>query len=97
MPPKKQTYGQCKYEIHKYTVIRVDHEDDDDEKLFECVPDRWFVDERKTFCYWPPATGKSFSLRAISCEKPDDSWNIYPCTVISAGHCKWSYYSIFYR
>lgn len=96
MPKKQTNKGQPKYENYKYTVIRVDQEDDND-KLFECVSDRWFVDESKTSCRWPPMTGKLLSLRAINCEKPDDSWNIVECTVISDGHRKFSHYSIVNR
>lgn len=76
-----------KYMIYKYAVVRVEDEDAS-EKLFECIPELWFVDENKGSCYWPPPNGKTFHLRAINCEKPDDSWRIYDCTVISDGHCK---------
>lgn len=97
MPPKKQiNKNQPKYTIHKYTVVRLEDEDDE-QKLFECIPDRWFVDETKSQCYWPPNTGKAFSLRAISCEKPDEStWTIIDCRVISEGHCKFKYFFIAY-
>lgn len=89
--PRKQIIREFpKYTIHKYAVVRIEHEDEE-EKLFECIPDRWFVDETKTSCFWPPTTGKSFHLRAISCEKPDDSWRIYECIVISDGHGKFPY------
>ena len=91
---KKQSHKIPKYTIEKYTVVQVEHEDAT-EKLFECVSDRWFVDETKTACFWPPPNGKPFSVRAINCEKPDDSWNVYECRVISEGHCKFSPFSIF--
>lgn len=84
MPPKKQIIPN--YKVYKYAVIRLENEDDDEERLFECIPDRWFVDETKKTCFWPPTTVKSFTVKAINCEKPDDSWNIYACTVISDGH-----------
>lgn len=94
MPPKKQTQKALpKYIIYEYSVVRIEHEDDYEEKLFECIPDRWFVDENKKSCFWPPMTGKPFYLRAIRCEKPEDSWNICECTVISGGHSKFIYSS----
>lgn len=37
-------------------------------KFFECIPDVWFVDESKLICFWPPKSGKSFSLRALTGE-----------------------------
>lgn len=55
-------------------------------KMFECIWDGWFVDENRNRCYWPPSKGKSYMLRVLSKEKPEDTWKIYPCTVISAGH-----------
>lgn len=62
---------------------------EDEEKLFECIPDRWFVDETKTHCYWPPLSSKAFSLRAVNCEKPDiGTCSVEKCTVISEGHRK---------
>lgn len=86
MPPKKQPKkGQPNYTIYKYTVIQFDDEDEE-EKLFECIPDRWFLDETKRRCFWPPSTGAPFSVRAMRCEKPDDSWNIYDVIVVSDGH-----------
>lgn len=88
MPPKKQTNkSQPKYTIYKYTVVQFDHEDEV-EKLFECIPDRWFLDETKSSCYFPPSNGTNFTIRAIRCEKPDDSWNVCEVKVISEGHCK---------
>lgn len=91
MPPKKQV-NKPSYTIYKYTVVQFNDEDEV-EKLFECIPDRWFIDESKSHCYWPPSTGTPFSLRAIRCEKPDDSWNVYEVKVISEGHCKFDNFS----
>lgn len=55
-------------------------------KLFECIWDGWFVDENREACFWPPKTGKNYLMRVLSQEKPDDSWKIYKCEVISEGH-----------
>lgn len=96
MPRKQAQKADPKYTIYKYAVVRVENEDER-EKLFECIPDRWFVDENKTSCFWPPMIGKPFHLRAISCERPDDSWAIYECTVISDGHCKFYIFLLFLR
>lgn len=94
---KKKSYSKGKYQIHKYAVLRVENEDEVDkrEKLVECIPDRWFVDENKSSCFWPPITGKLFRLRAINCEKPEDDSNIYQCTIISDGHCKLCIFLLF--
>lgn len=92
---KKNIMGGSKptYHIHKYTVVEIEDLENLD-RLFECIPDRcvgWFVDESKTCCYWPPSSGKPFSVRAINCEKPDDSWSVYNTKFISGGHCKFKY------
>lgn len=87
MPKNQKLAKSPKYAIQTYSVVAF-QDDCDTEKLFECIPDRWFVDESKTRCYWPPTTGKSYTVRAINCEKPDDSWSIYEVKVISEGHCK---------
>lgn len=69
----------------KFDVVKFMHRND---KLFDCIPEIWFVDENKEACFWPPKTGKSFSLRALAGEMPDDTWLVYECTVISQGHRK---------
>lgn len=86
MPPKKQANKSLlKYVIYKYTVVKFE-EEDLRERSFECIPDRWFLDETKTRCYWPPCIGTPFAVRAMRCEKPDDSWSIYNVIVVSDGH-----------
>ncbi len=52
------------------------------DKLFECLPDIWYVNEDRDACYWPPRTGKSFTLRSISGEMPDETYTIHQCEVI---------------
>lgn len=80
-----------KYIVTSYSIIEVLNEESVD-RLFECIPDSWFVDETKTLCFWPPPCGtKSFSLRAINCEKPDDTWGVYECKFVSGGYCKCIY------
>lgn len=91
MPKTQANRSQPKYTIYKYAVVRFVDENIS-EKLFECIPDRWFVDENKTHCYWPPSTGASFSLRAIKCEKPDDTWSACEIKVISEGYCKFKHF-----
>lgn len=81
-----------RYIVNTYSVIEIVEEDIDD-RLFECIPDSWFVDETKGLCFWPPTSGnKSFSLLALNCERPDeDTWIKCECKVISGGHCKFLY------
>lgn len=55
-------------------------------KMFECIWDGWFVDENRQSCFWPPRTGKTFIVRVLSKEMPDDSWTVCQCVVISGGH-----------
>ncbi len=55
-------------------------------KFFECIWDGWFVDENRNSCFWPPSKGKSYLLRVLSKEMPDDSWKILQCVVVSEGH-----------
>lgn len=96
MKKKPIDKSQPKYLIYKYTVLEFEEEDELD-KLFECIPDRWFLDESKSRCYWPPRTGKPFKLRAISCEKPDIiTWSVYKCKVVSEGHCKFKNFSMLF-
>lgn len=59
-----------------------------DTKLFECIPDCWFVDRNKCSCYWPPKNNRSFRLRAFNKEKPDLSWRVHKCYFVSGGHGK---------
>lgn len=75
-----------KYVVHKYTVIKF--VDDDHGKLFECIPDLWFEDDTQTHCFFPPTTGKPYIQRAINCERPDDNWGVYECTIVKGGFCK---------
>lgn len=97
MPRNQTNESQPKYTIEKYTVIRFEDEDTPD-KMFECIPDRWFLDETKTRCYWPPNTGASFKLRAIKCEKPDPTtWNVYEVRVVSEGYRKFRSFNIFLK
>lgn len=56
LPTPKGNYSVVKFEEKK-------------EKLFECIPDNWFVDENKEACFWPPKTGTSFTLRAMRYEQ----------------------------
>lgn len=80
-----------RYIVKEYSVIEFEDEEISD-RLFECIPDSWFVDESKRLCFWPPTCGtKSLSLRAINCEKPDDTWGVCECKVVSGGHCKFLY------
>lgn len=67
-----------------YSIVRFKEED---LKLFEAIPDSWFVDNNKTSCYWPPK-GKSFKLRALSKAKPESSWIISPCIFVGGGYGK---------
>lgn len=83
---KKLETTKKKFVVHKYSVIQFD-EEEPEEKLFECIPDLWFVDENRKSCRFPPITGKSYIQRAINCEMPEDHWGIDDCTVISGGHC----------
>lgn len=57
-------------------------------KLFECIPDCWFLNADKTFCYWPPK-GRSYKLRAMNREKPDSSWVVSACVFVSGGYGKY--------
>lgn len=57
-------------------------------KLFECIPDIWFTSENKTSCFWPPKSKKSFTLRAMNQEPPEDDWEVYECELVSQGHGK---------
>lgn len=55
-------------------------------KLFECIPDLWFVNGRKTQCRWPPKSKKSITLCAMDQDPPQDDWEIYDCELVSGGH-----------
>lgn len=55
-------------------------------KPFKCIPDGWFANDEKCFCYWPPISGKSFQERALNKEIPESSWKIEQCSVVSEGH-----------
>lgn len=76
-----------RFVVHKYSVVLFDDEEES-EKLFECIPDLWFVDDLRESCFFPPKTGKPYMQRAINCEKPDDDWGVYSCKIVSGGFCK---------
>lgn len=71
------------FEKSEYAVVEFI---DDRSKLFEGIPELWFVNEERTACYWPPKKGRSFKLRAIDQDTPDWDWDIYECIVVSEGH-----------
>lgn len=75
---KRNSTSELLYSVVKFIENRT--------KMFECIWDGWFVDENRDHCRWPPNKGKSYLLRVLSKEKPDDSWKIYQCEVISEGH-----------
>lgn len=81
----KKKKENLKYAKGTYAVVKFF---ENFHKLFECIPDAWFVNEEKTLCFWPPKRGKSFTLRAMNQEMPDDDWEVYECEVISEGHGK---------
>lgn len=85
--PKSKKDSQNAYKGLYSTVEFTDREYG---RLFECIPDIWFYDENKDACYWPPKTGKSFTLRALNGDLPDDTWEVCGCAVISEGHRKFS-------
>lgn len=80
MARKKAKKRNCTNDM--YSVVQFNEKG---AKLFECIWDGWFVDENRDSCFWPPK-GKSYLLRVLSKEKPDDSWKICKCVVISEGH-----------
>lgn len=85
-PPKPKPREKIVFEKCKYAVIKfIDYKS----KLFESIPESWFVNEEKTACYWPPKTGRSFKLRALNQDAPDWDWVIYECIVVSEGHGKY--------
>lgn len=55
-------------------------------RLFECIPDRWFLNEEKESCYWPPKNGKNFMVLAMNQETTNNSWEMFRCEVVSEGH-----------
>lgn len=78
-----------KYIVNEFSVIEFLEDEESDDRLFECIPNSWFADETKTLCYWPPKCGtKTVMQRAINCDKPDDTWGICQCKVISGGYCE---------
>lgn len=77
-----------KFVVHNYTVVKFEFEDDENERLFDCIPDIWFVNELKESCFFPPKTGKKYIQRAINCERPEDDWDIYPCKIVKGGFRK---------
>lgn len=85
-PPAKLNFAEKLFAVVKFV------EPGDDTKSFECIPDNWFFDEGeddlRRLCYWPPKSKKSFTLRAMNRDEPDEDWNIYRCEVVSEGHGK---------
>lgn len=69
-----------------HTVVKFLEVNDD--VSFDCIPDIWFKDEDKDFCYWPPPTGKNVAIRAVKQELPDDTWTLYKCEVVKGGFRK---------
>lgn len=61
-----------------YSVVKFK---ENGQKLFESIPDLWFLDEKRNFCYWPPK-GKSVRLRALNQDKPDSTWALYECVFV---------------
>lgn len=94
-PTKKKKTDKLKYNKSTFSVVKFPDEKDSRIKLFECIPELWFVNEEKTLCFWPPKSGKSFTLRVMNQEPPDDTWDVYECTVVSEGHGKFGNYSCF--
>lgn len=84
---QKTQIAKKKFVIHKYSVVEFNEEEEQD-RLFECIPDLWFFNELKDSCYFRPRTGRSFQQRAISCEKPRDDWSVHHCKVVVEGFCK---------
>lgn len=82
---KKPTKDRDKIVFHKskFAVVKFI---DVISKLFECIPESWFVNEERTACYWPPKTGRSFKLRAMNQDEPNWDWDICECIVVSDGH-----------
>ncbi len=83
-PREKIVFRNSEYAVIKFIENRI--------KLFESIPESWFINEERTACYWPPKTGKSFKLRAINQDIPDWDWEIYECIVVSGGHGKYIYF-----
>lgn len=81
-----------RYIVQEYTVIEFD-EESYDERMFECIPNTWFVDESKQQTYWPPKSGsKTVMHRAVNCDRPDPAtWNIYDCKVVRGGFRRFLY------
>lgn len=75
-----------KYIVQEYTVVEFDDENSGD-RMFECIPDSWFVDESKQQCLWPPRCGlKTLMQRAVNCDRPDpDTWIVLDCKVVRGG------------
>lgn len=62
-PREKVNFNKSKYAVVRFM--------EDSSKLFESIPELWFINEEKTACYWPPKSGRSFTLRAINQDVPD--------------------------
>lgn len=71
-PKEKFNFIKCEYAVVKFIEER--------NKLFETIPENWFVDEERTTCFWPPKGGRSATLRAIDQDSPDWVWEAYECT-----------------
>lgn len=77
-PREKIVFEKSEYAVVEFIDDRI--------KLFESIPESWFINEERSACYWPPKTGRSFKLRAINQDIPDFDWDIYECIVVSEGH-----------
>lgn len=75
---QKLNSNKCSYAVVKF-IEKLN-------KLFEGIPESWFVDEEQTSCFWPPKRGRSVTLRAIDQDEPDWDWEVYECEVVSLGH-----------
>lgn len=84
-PREKLNFNKGTYAVVKFI--------DSNSKLFETIPELWFIDEEKSACYWPPKSGKSFILRAMNQDEPDWDWGLYECEVVSEGLGKYGYFS----
>lgn len=65
-----------------YAVVKFLEENN---KIFDCIPDNWFKSEDQDSCYWPPSKGKNIALRALKQETPDDTWEVFECEVVQRG------------
>lgn len=83
----KRKTEKFRYIRGEFSVVKF-YESDFKTKLFDCIPDIWFIGEEKKLCYWPPKSKKSSTYRAMNQDEPEDDWEIYECELISEGHGK---------